>query len=55
MPESTFIPVIVNAFLAPNPAKVGEPVLISIAAVDVECVPRTLEITAGLVASGVIA
>ena len=54
MIESTFIPVIVNAVLTPNPARVGEAVWISVAAVDIECIPRTLEITSGTVASGLI-
>ena len=54
MIESTFIPVIVNAVLTPNPVRVGEAVWISVAAVDIECIPRTLEITSGTVASGLI-
>lgn len=49
---STFVPVIVGALLSPNPAKAGEPVLISIAAIDVECVPSTQVITAGEFTSG---
>lgn len=44
---STYIPVIVGVILTPNPAKAGEPVLISVAAIDVECVPYTQVITAG--------
>lgn len=52
MAESTFIPVIVSAFFTPNPAKVGETVLLSVAAVDVECVPRPEIFTAGEFTSG---
>lgn len=44
---TTYIPVIISAILSPNPAQVGVPVLISIAAEDVACVPTTQVITAG--------
>lgn len=49
---TTYIPVIVGAILTPNPAKVGEEVLISVAAIDVECVPSTQVITAGEFTAG---
>ncbi len=38
--ESTYIPIIISAMLTPNPAEVGETVLISIAAADLKIVPR---------------
>lgn len=49
---TTYAPVIIGAALAPNPARAGEPVLVSIAAMDVECVPSTQVITAGEFAAG---
>lgn len=49
---TTYVPVIVGAMLSPNPAKVGEKVLISVAAIDVECVPSVQVITAGEFTSG---
>lgn len=49
---TTYVPVIINALLSPNPAKVGQPVLISVAAIDVECVPSTQVITSGEFTSG---
>lgn len=52
MPESTFVPVIIGAYISPNPAQAGQSVLISVAAIDVECVPSTQIITAGEFTSG---
>lgn len=49
---STFVPVIIGAYLTPNPAQVGQGVLISVAAIDVECVPSTQVITAGEFTAG---
>lgn len=49
---STFVPVIISAFLSPNPAFVGQEVLISVAAADVECVPSVQVVTAGEFTSG---
>lgn len=39
--ESTFYPVIISVILTPNPAAAGEPVLISVAAADIEAIPST--------------
>lgn len=50
--ETTYIPVIIGAYLTPNPARAGEPVLISVAAVDVACVPSAQVITAGEFTAG---
>lgn len=44
---ATYIPVIISAILSPNPAQAGGTVLASVAAVDVECVPRTMDYTSG--------
>ncbi len=52
MTESTYVPVIISALLSPNPAQAGQSVLISVAAIDVECVPSTQVVTAGEFASG---
>lgn len=52
MTESTYIPVIISALLSPNPAQAGQSVLISVAAIDVECAPSTQVVTAGEFASG---
>lgn len=52
--ESTYVPVIIGAFLTPNPAKVGQEVLISVAATAVECVPSVQVVTAGEFTSGEI-
>jgi len=52
MPESTYVPVIIGALLSPNPARAGEEVLVSIAAIDVECVPSVQDITAGEFTAG---
>ena len=49
---STYIPVIVSAMLSPNPAQAGQPVLISVAAIDVECVPSAQVLTAGELTAG---
>lgn len=49
---STYIPVIVNAILSPNPAKAGQTVLISVAAMDVECVPGPQIISSGEFTAG---
>lgn len=49
---TTFVPVIIGATISPNPAQAGTPVLISIAAIDVECVPSVQVITAGEFTSG---
>lgn len=40
MEDSIFIPVIISAVLTPNPAQVGGVVHISVAAADLEAVPR---------------
>lgn len=45
--EPTYIPVIIGAFISPNPAQAGQEVLISVAAIDVECVPSVAVVTAG--------
>lgn len=50
--ESTYIPVIIGAYLSPNPAQAGEEVLISVAAIAVECVPSVQVVTAGEFTSG---
>lgn len=50
--EPTYVPVIISAFLTPNPAPAGTEVLISVAAIDVECVPSVQVITAGEFAAG---
>lgn len=52
MYETTFVPVIVSAALAPNPALAGAAVRISVAAVDVVCVPSVQVVTAGEFTSG---
>lgn len=52
MYETTYIPVIIGAYLSPNPAQAGVPVLISVAATDVACVPSTQVITSGEFSSG---
>lgn len=52
MPESTFVPVIIGAYISPNPAQVGQSVLISVAAIDVECVPSVQVVTAGEFTAG---
>lgn len=52
MAESTFIPVIVNVLLSPNPAQAGQGVLVSVAAIDVECVPRAEAFTSGEFTAG---
>lgn len=52
MTESTFVPVVIGAFLTPNPAQAGRPVLISVAAIDVECIPSAQVVTAGEFTSG---
>lgn len=48
----TYTPVIVSAILSPNPAKVGQQVLISISATDVASEPSTFVPTSGEFASG---
>lgn len=52
MPESTFIPVIIGAYITPNPAQAGQEVLISVAATAVECVPSVQVITSGEFTAG---
>lgn len=52
MPESTFVPVIIGAYISPNPAQTGQSVLISVAAIDVECVPSAQVVTAGEFTAG---
>lgn len=49
---TTYIPVIIGAYFSPNPARAGEPVLLSVAAIDVECVPSTAVYTAGEFTAG---
>ncbi|EOS64931.1 hypothetical protein [Oscillibacter sp. 1-3] len=48
---STYIPVVVSALLSPNSAQASQPVLISVAAIDVECVPSA-QAAAGEFTSG---
>lgn len=50
--ETTYVPVIVSATLSPNPAQAGAAVLISVAAIDVACVPSVQVVTAGEFSSG---
>lgn len=50
--ETTYVPVIIGAYLSPNPANVGDTVLISIAATAVECVPSVQTVTAGEFTAG---
>ena len=50
--ETTYVPVIVSAVLSPNPAQSGAAVLISVAAIDVACVPSVQVVTAGEFSSG---
>lgn len=50
--EAASQPVIIDAYISPNPAQAGQPVLISVAAIDVECVPSTQIVTAGEFTSG---
>ena len=50
--NSTFTPVIISALLTPNPAQVGSPVLISVAATDVEAIPSTVDYRSGELVSG---
>lgn len=50
--ESTFVPVIISAFITPNPALAGQEVLISVAAADIECIPYVQVITAGELTAG---
>lgn len=45
--ESSFVPVIISTFISPNPAQAESQVLVSVAAIDVECVPSVQVITAG--------
>lgn len=52
--ETTYIPVIVSAFITPNPAKAGEEVLISVAAIDVACTPSVEVFTSGEFTAGEI-
>ena len=49
---TTYVPVILGATLSPNPSQVGEPVLISINAADIACVPSTFLWTAGELSAG---
>ncbi len=44
---AAYIPVIISALLTPNPAQAGGPVLISVAAADVEVVPTPMEWISG--------
>lgn len=52
--EPTYTPVIISAFLTPNPAMAGQKVLLSVAAADVEAVPSVQAITAGEFTAGEI-
>jgi len=52
MVQKTYVPIIIGAFLSPNPAKAGQPVLVSIAAADLEIVPRAEAFTSGEFSSG---
>lgn len=50
--DPTYIPIIISAVLTPNPATIGQAVLISVAAADLEVIPRediwyAAEVTAG--------
>ncbi len=50
--ETTYVPVIISAFLTPNPATAGQRVLLSVAAADIACVPSVQIITAGELTAG---
>lgn len=50
--ETTYIPVIIGAYLSPNPAQAGAQVLISVAAADIACVPSVAVYTSGEWTSG---
>lgn len=49
---TTYVPVIIGAFLTPNPAEAGKAVTVSVAALDVACVPSAQVVTAGEFSSG---
>ncbi len=49
---TSYVPVIIGAFLTPNPAEAGKAVQISVAAIDVACVPSVQAVTAGEFGSG---
>lgn len=50
--ESTYAPVIISAFVTPNPAVAGQEVLISVAAAEIEFTPSVQVVTAGEFTSG---
>lgn len=52
MAASTYIPAIISAFFTPNPAEAGREVLLSVQAVDIECVPYAQVVTAGEFSAG---
>lgn len=45
--EAASQPVVIDAYISPNPAQAGQPVLISVAAIDAAYVPSTQVATAG--------
>ena len=47
MAETIYIPAVISAVLSPNPASAGETVRISVAAIDVACVPAVQTATSG--------
>lgn len=49
---TTYIPVIVSVLLSPNPAQAGGTVHVSVSAIEVACVPRTMDYTSGMWTSG---
>lgn len=52
MAASTYIPAIISAVFTPNPAEAGQEVLLSVEAVDIECVLYTQVIAAGEFSAG---
>lgn len=49
---ATYTPVIINAIISPNPSVVGQKVMISIAATDVEAIPSAIDVRSGEFQSG---
>lgn len=50
--NETYVPVILGATLTPNPSQVGEPVLVSVNAAEIVCVPSPMVWTAGELTAG---
>lgn len=50
--DPIYTPIIQSAFLTPNPAKPGDTVLISVAAIDAVAYPYMQVITAGELSAG---